>query len=139
MQYPIIQIRRWAAFGSCMLLKLSKFAGDKILLAKAMSMDAEDWDLDLCCSESSADFSPDSMQSRGSVEGEDCLVEYRVFSAVEARSELQWLLQSEARFCFCRHPAKTVETVCAFRIMLVDTLCNVRHSHLCSNLTGAKF
>ena len=92
-------------------------------------------DFDLSCSESSADLSPHFKQTSKLHYQESCLMEYRLMSTVEARTELQWLLESESRMWRNRLRATLSKSDSQLRQLLVDTLCVVRltrqYLHMC--------
>ena len=85
-----------------------------------------DLDFDLSCSEDSADLSPEFELSSNLREQESCLMEYRVLSDGEARSELQWLFELENRLCTFRPRLTLSKAQSQLRQLLVDTLCVVR-------------
>lgn len=90
------------------------------------SSELSDPEFDLSCSESSADLSPEFGQSSDLHAQESCLMEYRLLSTMEARSELQWLHDSENRMWRSRVLGALTKAQSHLRQLLVDTLCVVR-------------
>lgn len=93
--------------------------------AGRMAVVLGDTDFDLSCSENSVDFSPESTDASSSARETACLAEYRVFSSVEARTELQWLLGREEKQISQSPSTQFTAPSDGTRLLLVDALCNV--------------